>query len=204
MQWGYLPLAGEWGHHPLAGASGADDDRNRRDRSGGCPHTPRRMVAYPALRKRPGSSVCVRPRTRQSRHSRPRPFPHRTNGRAFQRPVVRTLRSGAPGGARGVRGPGRCGPRRNRPGCQPGGCAPILGAVSAYHVDLRCRWTTAVPGRRSPQDRRPAVGSSTAVGLITMSLGKLSDVSTRIEPMLTKRRAVDLCRIAGCCCCCSC
>ncbi|WP_369407273.1 Ms5788A family Cys-rich leader peptide [Mycobacterium noviomagense] len=26
----------------------------------------------------------------------------------------------------------------------------------------------------------------------------------RLEPMLTKRRAVDLCRIAGCCCCCSC
>ncbi|WP_414098614.1 Ms5788A family Cys-rich leader peptide [Mycobacterium triplex] len=27
-----------------------------------------------------------------------------------------------------------------------------------------------------------------------------------MEPMLTKRRAVDLCRIAGCCCrcCCSC
>ncbi|WP_415624472.1 Ms5788A family Cys-rich leader peptide [Mycobacterium xenopi] len=22
--------------------------------------------------------------------------------------------------------------------------------------------------------------------------------------MLTKRRAVDLCRVAGCCCCCSC
>ncbi|WP_350355542.1 Ms5788A family Cys-rich leader peptide [Mycobacterium malmoense] len=29
-------------------------------------------------------------------------------------------------------------------------------------------------------------------------------MSTRLEPMLTKRRAVDLCRIAGCCCCCSC
>ncbi|MFC3775031.1 Ms5788A family Cys-rich leader peptide [Mycolicibacterium holsaticum] len=27
----------------------------------------------------------------------------------------------------------------------------------------------------------------------------------RREPMLTKRRAVDLCRVAGsCCCCCSC
>ncbi|WP_373693439.1 Ms5788A family Cys-rich leader peptide [[Mycobacterium] burgundiense] len=26
----------------------------------------------------------------------------------------------------------------------------------------------------------------------------------RLEPMLTKRRAVDLCRLAGCCCCCSC
>ncbi|WP_420873714.1 Ms5788A family Cys-rich leader peptide [Mycobacterium montefiorense] len=25
-----------------------------------------------------------------------------------------------------------------------------------------------------------------------------------MEPMLTKRRAVDLCRIAGCCCCCCC
>ncbi|WP_394329714.1 Ms5788A family Cys-rich leader peptide [Mycobacteroides abscessus] len=24
----------------------------------------------------------------------------------------------------------------------------------------------------------------------------------RLEPMLTKRRAVDLCRAAGCCCCC--
>ncbi|WP_372506958.1 Ms5788A family Cys-rich leader peptide [Mycobacterium heidelbergense] len=29
-------------------------------------------------------------------------------------------------------------------------------------------------------------------------------MSTRLEPMLTKRRAVDLCRIAGCCCCCRC
>ncbi|WP_306571637.1 Ms5788A family Cys-rich leader peptide [Mycobacterium tuberculosis] len=29
-------------------------------------------------------------------------------------------------------------------------------------------------------------------------------MSARIEPMLTKRRAVDLCRLAGCCCCCSC
>ncbi|WP_425412063.1 Ms5788A family Cys-rich leader peptide [Mycobacterium genavense] len=39
-----------------------------------------------------------------------------------------------------------------------------------------------------------------------MSLGKLTDVSSRMEPMLTKRRAVDLCRIARCCCrcCCSC
>ncbi|MEZ0350125.1 Ms5788A family Cys-rich leader peptide [Mycobacterium sp. pR1184] len=39
-----------------------------------------------------------------------------------------------------------------------------------------------------------------------MSLGKLTDVSSRMEPMLTRRRAVDLCRIAGCCCrcCCSC
>ncbi|WP_372442983.1 Ms5788A family Cys-rich leader peptide [Mycobacterium sp. WMMD1722] len=26
----------------------------------------------------------------------------------------------------------------------------------------------------------------------------------RLELMLTKRRAVDLCRVAGCCCCCSC
>ncbi|MGE2716385.1 Ms5788A family Cys-rich leader peptide [Mycolicibacterium litorale] len=24
----------------------------------------------------------------------------------------------------------------------------------------------------------------------------------RLELMLTKRRAVDLCRVAGCCCCC--
>ncbi|MET0700889.1 MAG: Ms5788A family Cys-rich leader peptide [Mycobacterium sp.] len=35
-----------------------------------------------------------------------------------------------------------------------------------------------------------------------MSLGKVSSVSTRDELMLTKRRAVDLCRTAGCCCCC--
>ncbi|WP_408632678.1 Ms5788A family Cys-rich leader peptide [Mycobacterium saskatchewanense] len=27
---------------------------------------------------------------------------------------------------------------------------------------------------------------------------------TRLEPSLTQRRAVDLCRMAGCCCCCSC
>ncbi|WP_413467716.1 Ms5788A family Cys-rich leader peptide [Mycobacterium sp. RTGN3] len=35
-----------------------------------------------------------------------------------------------------------------------------------------------------------------------MSLGKLSDVSARLELVLTKRRTVDLCRVAGCCCCC--
>ncbi|WP_372509604.1 Ms5788A family Cys-rich leader peptide [Mycobacterium alsense] len=29
-------------------------------------------------------------------------------------------------------------------------------------------------------------------------------MSARLEPMLTMRRAVDLCRLAGCCCCCSC
>ncbi|WP_350356018.1 Ms5788A family Cys-rich leader peptide [Mycobacterium ulcerans] len=29
-------------------------------------------------------------------------------------------------------------------------------------------------------------------------------MSARLEPLLTKRRAVDLCRIAGCCCFCSC
>ncbi|MGD9619565.1 MAG: Ms5788A family Cys-rich leader peptide [Mycolicibacterium sp.] len=27
-------------------------------------------------------------------------------------------------------------------------------------------------------------------------------MSARLEPSLTKRRAVDLCRVAGCCCCC--
>ncbi|MET0995248.1 MAG: Ms5788A family Cys-rich leader peptide [Mycobacterium sp.] len=37
-----------------------------------------------------------------------------------------------------------------------------------------------------------------------MSLGMLSGVSARLEVMLTKRRAVDLCRVAGSCCCCSC
>ncbi|WP_407661868.1 Ms5788A family Cys-rich leader peptide [Mycolicibacterium chlorophenolicum] len=29
-------------------------------------------------------------------------------------------------------------------------------------------------------------------------------MSARVELVLTKRRAVDLCRVAGCCCCCSC
>ncbi|WP_350337587.1 MULTISPECIES: putative leader peptide [Mycobacterium avium complex (MAC)] len=37
-----------------------------------------------------------------------------------------------------------------------------------------------------------------------MSLGKLTDVLARLEPMLTKRRVVDLRRTAGCCCCCCC
>ncbi|WP_350355944.1 Ms5788A family Cys-rich leader peptide [Mycolicibacterium rufum] len=32
----------------------------------------------------------------------------------------------------------------------------------------------------------------------------MSAVSARVELVLTKRRAVDLCRVAGCCCCCSC
>ncbi|WP_442932978.1 Ms5788A family Cys-rich leader peptide [Mycobacterium kyogaense] len=27
-------------------------------------------------------------------------------------------------------------------------------------------------------------------------------MSARVELRLTKRRAVDLCRVAGCCCCC--
>ena len=46
------------------------------------------------------------------------------------------------------------------------------------------------------------VGARAAIGLRAMSLGKLSDVSARLELVLTKRRAVDLCRVAGCCCCC--
>ncbi|WP_407661176.1 Ms5788A family Cys-rich leader peptide [Mycolicibacterium cosmeticum] len=29
-------------------------------------------------------------------------------------------------------------------------------------------------------------------------------MSARLELLLTKRRAVDLCRVAGCCCCCCC
>ncbi|MES5381897.1 MULTISPECIES: Ms5788A family Cys-rich leader peptide [Mycobacteriaceae] len=29
-------------------------------------------------------------------------------------------------------------------------------------------------------------------------------MSARLELVLTKRRAVDLCRVAGCCCCCCC
>ncbi|MGV9802152.1 Ms5788A family Cys-rich leader peptide [Mycobacterium sp. NPDC003449] len=29
-------------------------------------------------------------------------------------------------------------------------------------------------------------------------------MSARLELVLTKRRAVDLCRTAGCCCCCCC
>ncbi|WP_372508157.1 MULTISPECIES: Ms5788A family Cys-rich leader peptide [Mycolicibacterium] len=29
-------------------------------------------------------------------------------------------------------------------------------------------------------------------------------MSARLELVLTKRRTVDLCRVAGCCCCCSC
>ncbi|WP_425271556.1 putative leader peptide [Mycobacterium innocens] len=29
-------------------------------------------------------------------------------------------------------------------------------------------------------------------------------MSARLELKLTKRRAVDLCRITGCCCCCCC
>ncbi|WP_459966638.1 putative leader peptide [Mycobacterium sp. MUNTM1] len=37
-----------------------------------------------------------------------------------------------------------------------------------------------------------------------MSLGKLTDVLARLEPTLTQRRAVELCRTAGCCCCCCC
>ena len=99
---------------------------------------------------------------------------------------------------------GRRRTRGNRPGRQPGGRAPLLGAVFADHVDLRRRWTTALPGHRRPQNHRPAFRPATAVGLITMSLGKLSDVSARIEPLLTSRRTVELCRVAGCCCCCSC
>jgi len=30
----------------------------------------------------------------------------------------------------------------------------------------------------------------------------MTSVPSRLEQMLTKRRAVDLCRVAGCCCCC--
>ncbi|MGU3500005.1 Ms5788A family Cys-rich leader peptide [Mycobacterium sp. C31M] len=37
-----------------------------------------------------------------------------------------------------------------------------------------------------------------------MPTGIVSVVTARLELLLTKRRAVDLCRTAGCCCCCSC
>ncbi|WP_408066045.1 Ms5788A family Cys-rich leader peptide [[Mycobacterium] zoologicum] len=33
-------------------------------------------------------------------------------------------------------------------------------------------------------------------------MGRLGLVFARLELVLTKRRAVDLCRTAGCCCCC--
>lgn len=68
-----------------------------------------------------------------------------------------------------------------------------------FDVDGRQRYRTS----RVPKaaDLRSALKPLLAG---TMRLGKLSDVSARIEPMLTKRRAVDLCRLAGCCCCCSC
>lgn len=109
-----------------------------------------------------------------------------------------------PRGRRRLRRSGRCCSHRGRPGLQPAGSAAIFGAFAAHHVDLRCRRATALPDLRGPQGRRPALCPETTVGLSTMRLGKLSDVSARIEPMLTKRRAVDLCRLAGCCCCCSC
>ncbi|MFM8598068.1 MAG: Ms5788A family Cys-rich leader peptide [Mycobacterium sp.] len=38
----------------------------------------------------------------------------------------------------------------------------------------------------------------------TASLCSILSVLTRLELRLTKRRAVDLCRVAGCCCCRSC
>lgn len=107
-------------------------------------------------------------------------------------------------GRRRLRRSGRCCSHRGRPGLQPAGSAAIFGGFAAHHVDLRCRRATALPDLRGPQGRRPALCPETTVGLSTMRLGKLSDVSARIEPMLTKRRAVDLCRLAGCCCCCSC
>ncbi|WP_419197275.1 Ms5788A family Cys-rich leader peptide [Mycolicibacterium austroafricanum] len=59
-----------------------------------------------------------------------------------------------------------------------------------------------MPHLRRADRRRSALGAAATVGLITGSLGKLSAVSARLELLLTKRRAVDLCRVAGCCCCC--
>jgi Thioredoxin. len=61
---------------------------------------------------------------------------------------------------------------------------------------------TAPRASRNPLILRD--GPATAVGLSTPSLGKLSAVLSPRELLLTKRRAVDLCRVAGCCCCCSC
>lgn len=132
------------------------------------------------------------------------PVRGRADRRAFQGPRVCALRPGTPRGRRRLRRSGRCCSHRGRPGLQPAGSAAIFGAFAAHHVDLRCRRATALPDLRGPQGRRPALCPETTVGLSTMRLGKLSDVSARIEPMLTKRRAVDLCRLAGCCCCCSC
>ncbi|WP_396877640.1 putative leader peptide [Mycobacterium sp. SMC-2] len=59
----------------------------------------------------------------------------------------------------------------------------------------------AVPGR----SRGPAVRAAIACRFDRRpSFGKLADVLARLEPLLTSRRAVDLCRTAGCCCRCSC
>ena len=142
-------------------------------------------------------------RMRRRRHQRPRPVGDRADRRALQRGVVRTVRGGAPGRRPGVRRPARRRARGDRHGRQSGCGAAAFGAVAADDLHLRRRRPATVP--RPPvcptaADLRSAL--RTAVGLITSSLGKLSAVSARLELVLTKRRAVDLCRVAGCCCCC--
>jgi hypothetical protein len=88
-------------------------------------------------------------------------------------------------------------------GRQSGCRAAAFGAVVTHHVHLRCRRAPAIPSVGCAQSWRLTLSAVRAVGLTTEAMGKLIDVSTRLELLLTKRRTVDLCRIAGCCCCCS-
>ena len=84
------------------------------------------------------------------RHLRPGPVRHRTDHRAFQRGVVRTVRRGAAGGRSGVRRHARGSACRDRHGRQSG-CGPRLSVMSLpttfiFDADGRQRYrATGVP-----------------------------------------------------------
>jgi hypothetical protein len=66
------------------------------------------------------------------------------------------------------------------------------GAAQSFASSLHKSWV-----REQPR-------TSVRVDVNTAPSGMLGVVFARLELMLTKRRAVDLCRTAGCCCCCCC
>ena len=82
----------------------------------------------------------------------------------------------------------------------------VLSPLTTFIFDAAGQAT--IPHLRRSESHRSPICARTPVGITLLawlrSAGSMSNVSARIELSLTKRRAVDLCRVAGCTCCCSC
>jgi hypothetical protein len=69
--------------------------------------------------------------------------------------------------------------------------------IFIFDADGRHRYRGAGVVKRG----RPADGLAASLGLSGSRAGTISNMSARLELRPTKRRAVDLCRTAGCRCC---